>query len=486
MPTMSDYKEIFDDMLKKLEQKNSVDVGNVVKAFHFAEEKHSGQFRKDGDPYIIHPVEVAKILEERDFNTDVICAALLHDTVEDCGVTTTELQSTFNKQIAQIVDSVTAITKDNFLPDSENIYSDTKDFLKQAVEDSTYQKLISIGKSNKFGFYIKFADRLNNLSTIACFPKYKKEAKILETEKWLIPLAKLLKSKYFYYKLTNGCFCVRHEHDKIFFEYLDKYIQNMSKYIEDIKNTLSYEIQSYLKASNRTLNKVEITPKTPYEVYTTISKHFDANKLTLVKESNFISVPIFDIYIILNEDVKDDLEELYTLLTEFGANDEFKIIGLDKDELNNLSLKIVDKMRNLFDITMLSKKQYTELLNGTLDGTDIDALDETIAGGVDPDYITVYTPQNESIKIPAKSTVLDFAFKLHRDIGFSAMYAYINDSPNKSPIYTRLHNGDKIEVVCKLDAFNMNQNIAQLRWLAYCKNESTQRILIKYFERKYT
>lgn len=147
-------------------------------------------------------------MEERDFNTDVICGALLHDTVEDCNVTIDELKSTFNHQIAQIVDAVTAIRKENFLPDSNNIFTDTKDFLKQAVEDSTYQKLISIGKNNKFGFYIKFADRLNNLSTIACFPKYKKEAKILETEKWLIPLAKLLKSRYFYYKLTNGCFCV--------------------------------------------------------------------------------------------------------------------------------------------------------------------------------------------------------------------------------------------------------------------------------------
>ena len=483
---MSDYKQIFSSMLEDLKKKNSIDIANVVKAFHFAEEKHSGQFRKDGTPYIIHPVEVAKILEERDFNTDVICGALLHDTVEDCNVTIDELKSTFNHQIAQIVDAVTAIRKENFLPDSNNIFTDTKDFLKQAVEDSTYQKLISIGKNNKFGFYIKFADRLNNLSTIACFPKYKKEAKILETEKWLIPLAKLLKSRYFYYKLTNGCFCVRHEDDKLFFEYLDKYINNMSSYTEQLKNSLTYEINSYLRSTKHTLNKIEIIPKTPYEVYTAISRHFITNKLSSVKESNFISVPIFDIYIILNEDLTDNLKNLYTLLSEFALKDEFKIIGVDKDDLENLSLKIIDKMHNLFDISMLSIKQYNELQNGTTDGTDIDALDETIAGGVDADYITVYTPKNKAIKVPAKSTVLDFAFKLHQDIGFSVLYAYINDSPNKSPIYTRLHNGDKVEVVCKLDSFNMNQNIAELRWLAYCKNESTLRTLIKYFERKYT
>ena len=112
-------------------------------------------------------------------------------------------------------------------------------------------------------------------------------------------------------------------------------------------------------------------------------------------------------------------------------------------------------------------------------------IDETMASGVVTNFITVLTPNKEKIKIPSHSTVLDFAFKLHNDIGFSCKYAFINDSPNKSPIYTRLNNGDKVEVVCELDKNGLNVNIAELRWLAYCKNENTQRVLIKYFEKKY-
>ena len=84
----------------------------------------------------------------------------------------------------------------------------------------------------------------------------------------------------------------------------------------------------------------------------------------------------------------------------------------------------------------------------------------------------------------AVNIVLDFAFKLHNDIGFSCKYAYINNSPEKSPIYTRLNNGDKVEIVCEVEN-GLNVNIAELRWLAYCKNENTQRRLIKYFEKKY-
>ena len=196
---MTDYQKIFDDMVQRLNQKNSEDVANVIKAYNFAKKLHSKQFRKSGEPYILHPVQVAEILEKLNFNTDVISAALLHDTVEDCGVTIQELEQTFNKNISQIVDAVTAIEQGDFKPDADDIYANTDDFLKLAMEDKTYQKLITIGKSNKFGFYIKFADRLNNLQTIGPFPRYKKEAKIQETRKWIIPLAKLLKSKYFYF-----------------------------------------------------------------------------------------------------------------------------------------------------------------------------------------------------------------------------------------------------------------------------------------------
>ena len=118
-------------------------------------------------------------------------------------------------------------------------------------------------------------------------------------------------------------------------------------------------------------------------------------------------------------------------------------------------------------------------------GSDIEIVDETIANEIVTDYITVLTRSNQKLKIPANSTVLDFAFKLHNDIGFSCKFAYINDSPIKSPIYTKLNEYDKVEIICEQDLNGFNNNIAELRWLAYCKNETTQRILIKFFEKKY-
>ncbi len=487
---MNNYEIIFDRIINNLKKKNSLDISNVIKAYNFAKQKHENQFRKSGEPYILHPVEVASILEHLDFNTDVISSALLHDTVEDCGVSIKNIEKTFNKQIAEIVDAVTAITKENFMPDNENLFSNTDDFLKQALEDKTYQKLISIGKNNKFGFYIKFADRLNNLQTIKVFPKYKKEAKINETKKWIIPLAKLLKSKYFYDNLKNECFLISTEDEnKDFVNYYNRYIQNTKNYITQLKEEIQREVNLYIKSlkTNISLYKVIVEPKTHLEIYNDITAHFEISKLTKIKESNFINVPTYNIYIIFNQkqQSKNYMELLCDILSNTNLSQKLKPINLSYDTFNNSYLVVKDNIRNLFSISCMSRQHFTEIQNGTIVGTDVDIIDETMAGGVVTNFITVFTPSKEKIKIPSHSTMLDFAFKLHNDIGFSCKYAYINDSPNKSPIYTRLNNGDKVEIVCELDKNELNVNIAELRWLAYCKNESTQRVLIKYFEKKY-
>lgn len=485
---MTNYEQKYNTIITNLKNKNSADIYNVVKAYNFAKEKHNGQFRKGGDPYIIHPVEVASILEKLDFNTDVIASALLHDTVEDCGVTIKDIETEFNKQIAEIVDSVTAITKENYTLDSDNLYAE-QDFLKLAVDDKTYQKLITLGKQNKFGFYIKFADRVNNLQTIGCFAKYKKEAKVKETEKWIIPLTKLLKTKYFYDTLTNYCFLISNEEKSSkYLAFLNRIYDNAKVYISQLTDYIKNEISMYLPSlkSNLSLFKVLIEPKTEKEIFDEISERFEINNIEKIKESNLVFVSLFNIYIIFNENLTNihNLSLLYELLTETNLNTIFSCIGYSQDELGNKFLKVQDKIRNLYDITLLSRHEYTIMENGTIKGTDIDMLDETTAGRIETKYISIITPSNDRIRIPENSTVLDFAFRLHNDVGFSCKYAFINDSPNRSPIYTKLNDGDKVEIVCELKD-GININVATLKWLAYCENEYTKRALIKYFEKKF-
>lgn len=486
---IKDYEKIYETMIEELRTKNSPDISYVVKAFNFAKEKHKDQFRKSGEPYILHPVEVAYILERQDFNSDVICSALLHDTVEDCNVTIEELAKMFNPQVAKIVDSVSAITKETFSEDPDNIYSDTKDFLKYALEDKTYQKLISIGKENKYGFYIKFADRLNNLQTIGVFPWYKKEAKVLETEKWITPLTELLKSKFFYDNLTNECFKLKNSKFKSdFFDYYNRYLTDTEFTINRLKNQISDDINVYLHSHkiNSTLYKVIITPKTELEVYNSIVAFYDITSISKIKQSNFNFISTYNIYLIFNEqkEIKEYMQFLYSLIDNSNLATYFSFTNQNVDHFGNYFLSLKDKIRINYDCICLSRYQYTQMQNGTIEGTDVDYVDDSSSGGIVSNFITVYTKSGEGIKIPQGSTVLDFAFKLHNDIGFSCKYAFINSSPNKSPIYTKLNNSDQVEIVCETEN-GLNLNISQLRWLAYCKNESTQKILIKYFERKY-
>ena len=274
-----------------------------------------------------------------------------------------------------------------------------------------------------------------------------------------------------------------------FFDSYKRFVKTTQKHMLNLKEAIELETNNYLKSlkQNNSLFDVYIEPKTELEIFNSISKFFDINKLSSVKQSNFISVPTYNIYIILNDNLKNtkNIEFLYNMILNTNLSNSINIVGANVDIFENFSLVGKDKIRNLINISLMSKKEYTEMQNGTISGTDIDYVDETMAGGIETNFITVFTHTNEKIKIPAKSTVLDFAFRVHKDIGFSCKYAYINNSPQNTPIYTRLNSGDKIEIVCEHDENNLNKNIAELRWLAYCKTEYAQRILIKYFEKKY-
>ena len=150
---MISYKKDFESILEILKKNESTGILNVVNAFNLAEKLHNGQIRKDGTPYISHPVAVAKILAELDFDSEIIAAALLHDVVEDCGCSVEEIRKAFDENVANIVDAVTAIEENE--ASIKDIFYD-ENFKKDSLDDQTFNKLISFGKQNKLEFYIKF------------------------------------------------------------------------------------------------------------------------------------------------------------------------------------------------------------------------------------------------------------------------------------------------------------------------------------------
>ena len=182
----------------------------IEKAYKTAKVLHKDQLRKDGKPYISHPVEVALILAELGFGENVVSAALLHDVVEDCGFTYEDIKTQFNEEVADLVDCVSAIDKTKYIFDDEDLY-ENQEFVKASIEEQSFKKLINIGKRNPQGFCIKFADRLHNLRTIETFTYFKQLEKVRETEKWILPIAKILNAGYFYNEIKNECFKIENK-----------------------------------------------------------------------------------------------------------------------------------------------------------------------------------------------------------------------------------------------------------------------------------
>ena len=130
----------------------------------------------------------------------------------------------------------------------------------------------------------------------------------------------------------------------------------------------------------------------------------------------------------------------------------------------------------------MSESEYQITKVGTLDGQNLDRIDEDNINNLDEELIRVRTRSNEVKYIAKNSTVLDFAFKIHKDIGFAFKYAIINDGKTKFPPYTKINNNDKVEIIVdKGDDGQLIMN-PQLKWLAYVNTELAKKILIKYFE----
>ncbi|MCK9575132.1 MAG: HD domain-containing protein [Clostridia bacterium] len=477
---------IFNKLMQHLQKKGVNDTEYVIKAYETAKRLHDGQFRKGGEPYIIHPVCVASILEELDFESPVLAAALLHDVAEDCNFTVAQIEQEFTKKIAQIVDAVTAIK----IKEEDQINYEYPRIEEQTL---TYEKLVNIGRINKLAFYIKLADRLHNLSTINCFPKYKQIEKVKETEIWILPIAKLLKASHFYYGIKGECLKIINSelYLHLFNEYKKFCTINKSlfKNLVDLINVNSYTFlhkntDLNIKFKNAMLENVSI-----YELWEMLSRENTESDLLQFYFNKFNSVQTNKLILIYEGIAKPEVlrQFIFGLADLPALNKKFTIIGIDKNSLTNNNYYIcTDKFKNRYQVFIMSECDYIKMRNGSTDGVEIPQVDDGEVTEALIKQIKVRTVDNDLVVLPEGSTVLDFAFKIHNDFGFSCMYAYLNKSPNKAPIHTVLNDGDRIELVISRDLKNDQCiNIAQLRWITYAKTEYAQKKLIKYFESKY-
>ncbi|MBQ9790724.1 MAG: HD domain-containing protein [Clostridia bacterium] len=483
------YTDIYQSIITEMKAKKSQGVDSVRRAFELAERAHSGQTRKDGQPYVIHVVSVAYILERLNFDSDTICAALLHDVIEDCGITVDELREQFGDIVAGVVDAVSAIEEKDYTFD-DDLFDDENN-LKASIDNKTYEKLLSMGIKNRLAFIIKLADRLHNLSTIETFSYAKQLEKVKETERWILPIANLIQSEYFYRNIKNLIFSIKNKQKlKNYFEAKEIYYKQNETRQAETKEQLSLGVEALLKRLKKQNLKANIVSemRQDYLICNDILKNVDISEVRDIKLSHFNKVSTMNLYLCFSGKIsqKECMEILIRLLNENKIKENIKIIGFKVDKRFGVPFLIVkDKSRNRYRITAMTTADYTIFTNGSLFGADIENIQTKEITEVASEYINVYTRSGELMRIEKNATVLDFAFKLHQDLGFSCKYALINKSNTKQPLYTKLIEGDMVSLICEQDEeTGEKKNIAKIRWLAYVKTEYAQRFLIRYFEKQ--
>lgn len=473
---------MFDEMDKRFEhvveiaQANDLPLGIIKKAYAKAKDLHKDQKRKDGTPYISHPIEVALILAKLDFDENVIAGALLHDTIEDCGYLPEDMKHDFGEVVFKLVDCVSAIDNTKYVFDKNNIYEDPE-FVKSSAEEQTFKKLITIGKRNPSGFAIKFADRLHNLRTIEIFAHSKQLEKVRETEKWVLPIAKALKAEYFYRAIKNECFkIVNKQNVQQFLEHYSIYHNSNQQNVDN----LNFRLKEIF--ANSSIKSIKIKNVREYKVYEDLTRLNKKADLAKISQGQILRVANYNIFMqYRNTTHKVAMGEVVALLQ---SKTNLKIIDAKIGGFTGkMYLQVEDEYKNKYNIYVVTESEYKIIKVGSTEGQNLDKIDEENMNELDVDLIRVRTRSGEVKYIAKGSTVLDFAFKIHRDIGFAFKYAIVNDSKTKLPPYTKLNDGDKVEIITSKNADGKQKNNAQLRWLAYVNTELAKRVLIKWFEK---
>ena len=264
-----------DLLLKKVGEYNTEELEKIKKAYDMADTLHKGQMRQSGEPYISHPLNVAYILAEMNADADTLCAALLHDTLEDTNIRKSDIENSFNKDVANLVDGVTKISKMNFSSKMDQNMANTRKIITSITDDVRI-------------IIIKLADRLHNMRTLEFKSEFKQKENSLETIEIFVPLA--------YY---IGAYRIKSELEDISLQYLKP---DMYKKIEEKKQEIEEDSEKCLKEmlltissmleNNNIPNEIKVRTKNIYGIYKRIS---EGHKLTDIHDLLSLKVMVDDV-----------------------------------------------------------------------------------------------------------------------------------------------------------------------------------------------
>lgn len=470
---------------------NLSDQERIYNAYLFAKEKHEGQFRKSGDPYICHPLHVAIILAELHVGPDTIIAGLLHDVVEDTDTILDQIKDRFGSDVAGMVDGVTKLTKMKFSS------------LEEKQAENHQKMLLAMGKDIRV-IVVKLADRLHNIRTIDAQAPEKRERICKETLEIYAPLAHRLGMFKIKAELEDRSLkYTNHE----MYEKISKSISDMSTARLDNIDHIIDQIKGFLKLDNVTNFEIKGRVKNVYSIYKKmINQHKEFEDIYDVLAIRIIVDTIDNCYRVLGiihahytpvpKRFKDYIavpkpnmyQSLHTtVISQNGLTFEVQIRTHEMDEVAELGIAAhwaykenvtYSKEKEQFEIAS-KLKWYAELLKfNEEDKDDSDAI--TFVDSVRKDILTtsvyVYTPTGDVIDLPKGATPIDLAYKIHTEVGNQMIGAIVNK--RIVPLDYELQNGDIVSI-----RTSNNSSGPSVGWLKICKTTHARHKIKNFLNR---
>lgn len=444
----------FYDLIEKVRKYNDDDdeLRIIEKAYNYAKEKHFTQKRITGDDYITHPLNVAYILTDVNADYKAICAALLHDTIEDSDGSFQEIEKLFGYDIANLVECVTKINRINFNSDSEQMVANQRKILVGLASD--VRVLI-----------IKLADRLHNMRTLYVFSPEKQQRKARETLEILTPVAHRLGM----YKIKSELedLCLRYLNPSAYFDILEKLNYKKTEMDEAVGKMLD-EVSSLLK-EHGIRHEIKGRSKSVYSIYNKLSKGRSFNDIYDILALRVLVDTEQECYLALGlihskyKPVPKRFKDYIAMpKSNFYQSLHTTVFGID-GMLFEIQIRTYD-MDRVAEYGIASHWSYKEHTSGD----SKDAMDQKLAifrniielnedsstpeefiSSVKKDIlfndsIFVYTPKGDVIELPNGSTTVDFAYKVHSEVGDKMVGAIVND--NIVPFDYVLKTGDIIKI----------------------------------------
>ncbi|HSV44301.1 MAG TPA: bifunctional (p)ppGpp synthetase/guanosine-3',5'-bis(diphosphate) 3'-pyrophosphohydrolase, partial [Ramlibacter sp.] len=441
----------FAALTARLDYLEPAEIEQVRKAYRFADEAHLGQIRASGEPYITHPIAVAAQCAEWKLDAQALMAALLHDAIEDCGVTKPELIERFGAPVAELVDGLTKLDKLQFNTREEN-------------QAESFRKMLLAMARDVRVILIKLADRTHNMRTLDDVPREKWARVSSETLEIYAPIAHRLGLNSTYRELQELAF--RHllpwRH-----AILSKAVTKARSRRRDLIQKVQREVEGAFEASGMEV-RIAGREKTLYSIYRKMDeKHLSFAQVTDIYGFRVIVPSVTDCYTALGllhqmykpvpGKFKDHIaipkvngyQSLHTTLVgPAGVNVEFQMrtqamhvvaeSGVAAHWLYKASAPDADPDR-------LGTKWLQSLLDIQHETRDAAEFWDHVKIDLFPDAVYVFTPKSQIMALPRGATVVDFAYSIHSNIGDRTVAAKINGV--QVPLRTELKNGDVVEVV---------------------------------------